>query len=133
MESPELQVLRRSSLYETAPRGLEEQPWFLNQVIEAGTSLMPRQLLKRLLAVELEMGRKRTVRNGPRLIDLDILLFGDSIIRAKELQIPHPRMFERRFVLEPLAELSPDLKPAGSQQNIKELLSSVKDQQVRRT
>ena len=131
LEAPELHVLRASSLYETAPQGLLDQPWFLNQVIEAETTLLPRQLLKRLLNIEREMGRKRTVRNGPRTIDLDIVLYGSSVIQTAELTVPHPRMNERRFVLEPLAELAPELRHPESKLKMSELLSRVKDQPVR--
>ena len=132
LESPELHVLRRSSLYETAPQGLLDQPWFLNQVIEAETTLLPRQLLKRLLNIERELGRKRTVRNGPRTIDLDIVLYGSSRIECKDLTVPHPRMCERRFVLEPLAELVPDVRHSENKLTMRELLSRVQDQSVRR-
>ncbi len=131
LESAELHVLRRSSLYETAPQGLLDQPWFLNQVIEAETTLLPRQLLKRLLNIERELGRKRSIRNGPRTIDLDIVLYGSSVIRTAELTVPHPRMKKRRFVLEPLAELAPDLRHPESKLTMRELLARVQDQPVR--
>ena len=127
----DVDILRRSSLYDTAPRGLLNQPWFLNQVIEAETELLPRQSMKLLLRIEREMGRKRTVRNGPRLIDLDLLLYASAVIDAKGLLVPHPRMGERRFVLEPLAEIAPDLRHPVTGQSIKQMLASVMDQQVR--
>jgi len=88
--------------------------------------------LARLLRIEQEMGRRRTMDKGPRVIDLDILLFGDVIIHAAGLEIPHPRMAERRFVLEPLAELAPGLRPARSRHTISELLAHVMDQPMRR-
>jgi 2-amino-4-hydroxy-6-hydroxymethyldihydropteridine diphosphokinase len=132
LESAEVRVLRRSSLYETAPQGLLDQPWYLNQVIEVETTLLPRQLLKRLLNIEHDMGRRRTVRNGPRTIDLDIVLYGSSLIHTKELTVPHPRMSERRFVLEPLAELAAELRHPESKATMRELLAKVQDQAVRR-
>ena len=132
MQSPNLRLTRASSLYETEPRSLLDQPWFLNQVIEAQTTLFPRQLLARLLKIELEMGRKRTIPNGPRVLDLDIVLFGDSVINAAGLEVPHPRMAERRFVLEPLAELVPELRHPRTRLSVREMLAHVMDQPVRR-
>lgn len=130
-EDAKIQVLRASPVFETAPQGLLNQPWFLNQVVEAETSLLPRQLLKRLLTIERSMGRKRTVRNGPRTIDLDIVLYGNAVVDAPDLQIPHPRMAERRFVLEPLAALVPDLRHPITKQTVREMLAQVRDQQAR--
>ena len=132
LDLPEVRVLRRSSLYETAPRDLPDQPWFLNQVVEVATTLFPRQLLARLLSIEREMGRKRTVSKGPRVIDLDILLFGDAVVNVPGLEIPHPRMAERRFVLEPLAELAGDLRHPRTGKTIREMLTQVADQIARR-
>ena len=130
--SPHVRLTRASSIYETAPREIVDQPWFLNQVVMAETTLFPRQLLARLLRIEHEMGRQRTVAKGPRVIDLDILLFGDAVIHTAGLEIPHPRMAERRFVLEPLAELAPALRPPRSSRTVEEMLSKVMDQPVRR-
>ena len=130
--SPHVRLTRASSIYETAPREIVEQPWFLNQVVIAETTLFPRQLLARLLRIEQEMGRQRTIAKGPRVIDLDILLFGDSVIHTAGLEVPHPRMAERRFVLEPLAELAPTLRPPRSSHTVQEMLAKVMDQPVRR-
>ena len=132
MKSSNLKLTRASSIYETEPRGFLDQPWFLNQVVEAQTTLYPRQLLARLLQIEKEMGRERIVLNGPRLIDLDILLFGDSTLHLPGLEIPHPRMAERRFVLEPLAELAPALRHPRTRRSVREMLADVADQPVRR-
>jgi 2-amino-4-hydroxy-6-hydroxymethyldihydropteridine diphosphokinase len=132
LELSGVRVRRASSIYETEPRGLLDQPWFLNQVIEAETTLYPRQLLARLLTIEREMGRLRTTPHGPRTIDLDILLFGDAVVHAAGLEIPHPRMAERRFVLEPLAELAPGLRPPRGRHTVREMLAEVMDQAVRR-
>src|SRR6267154_905995 len=90
-------VLRRSSLYETEPVDFLAQPWFLNCVVEAETSLMPRQLLHALQGIERAFGSKKLVARGPRIIDLDILFYGTSVVRTKEVEIPHPRMPQRRF------------------------------------
>jgi len=130
--SPHVRLTRASSIYETAPREIVDQPWFLNQVVIAETTLFPRQLLARLLRIEQEMGRQRTVAKGPRVIDLDILLFGDAVIHTAGLEIPHPRIAERRFVLEPLAELAPTLRPPRSSHTVQEMLAKVMDQPVRR-
>jgi 2-amino-4-hydroxy-6-hydroxymethyldihydropteridine diphosphokinase len=132
LESPDLKITRASPIYETEPRELLNQPWFLNQVIEAQTILFPRQLLARTQNIEREIGRKRTVVNGPRVIDIDILLYGESIVRADGLEIPHPRLADRRFVLEPLAELVPDLRHPLTRKTIRDLLTRVADQPVRR-
>jgi 2-amino-4-hydroxy-6-hydroxymethyldihydropteridine diphosphokinase len=132
MQSAHFKLTRASSVYETEPRGLVEQPWFLNQVVEAETTLYPRQLLARLLKIEQEMGRQRLIPNGPRIIDLDILLFGDRLIHIPGLEIPHPRMAERRFVLEPLAELAPVIRHPRTGRRIREMLTEVMDQPVRR-
>jgi 2-amino-4-hydroxy-6-hydroxymethyldihydropteridine diphosphokinase len=132
IEAPDLRVLRASSIYETAPRDVEDQPWFLNQVIECETDLFPRQLLGRLQKIERAMGRKRTIVKGPREIDLDILLFGNAVMKIPELEIPHPRLAERRFVLEPLAELIPDKKHPGTRRTVREMLAAVTSQVVRK-
>jgi 2-amino-4-hydroxy-6-hydroxymethyldihydropteridine diphosphokinase len=99
-----------SSFYETEPVGFAAQPWFLNCAVALQTGLMPRQLLARLQSVEQEMGRRRTRDKGPRIIDLDILLFGKAIVDISSLIIPHPEMHKRRFVLEPLAEIAADVR-----------------------
>ncbi len=128
----DLRPLRASSIYETAPRDVEDQPWFLNQVIECETDLFPRQLLARLQKIERAMGRKRRMAKGPREIDLDILLYGDAVVKAPELEIPHPRLTERRFVLEPLAELAPDKKHPGTRRTVREMLTGVANQVVKK-
>ena len=102
-----LTVLRVSSLYETAPVGNLDQDWFLNAVIEVDAEQNPRELMDVLLGLESDMGRHRGVLGGPRTIDIDILFFHSKIIEREDLQIPHPRLWERRFVLEPLMELCP--------------------------
>ena len=132
LEASGVRVVRGSSIYETEPREVLDQPWFLNQVIEAETTLYPRQLLARLLTIEREMGRLRTILHGPRTIDLDILLFGNAVVHAAGLEIPHPRMAERRFVLEPLAELAPGLRLPRGRRTVREMLAEVMDQAVRR-
>lgn len=105
---------RVSTIRETEPWGIEDQPFFLNAVAEVETDLPPRRLLDRLLEVERKLGRTRDgARFGPRTIDLDLLLYGDETIDEAGLQVPHPRLHERRFVLEPLAELEPSLVVPG--------------------
>jgi 2-amino-4-hydroxy-6-hydroxymethyldihydropteridine diphosphokinase len=104
-----VRVIRASSLIETKPVGYEDQPDFINAVIEIETTLPPRDLLFEIKRIEREMGREETFRFGPRIIDIDILLFGDRVVDEPGLVIPHPRMHERRFVLEPLAEIAPEV------------------------
>jgi 2-amino-4-hydroxy-6-hydroxymethyldihydropteridine diphosphokinase len=132
LQSHDLQIERVSSLYETEPVEVRDQPQFLNLVVEARTSLYPMRLLLRIANVEREMGRKRSTPKGPRNIDIDILLFGRFIVDTPQLQIPHPRMVERRFVLEPLAELSPDLRHPVTRRTMREILAKAPDQRVRR-
>ncbi|MBA2567952.1 MAG: 2-amino-4-hydroxy-6-hydroxymethyldihydropteridine diphosphokinase [Actinobacteria bacterium] len=111
---PDLEVEAISAIRETEPVGMVDQPRFLNAAIRLTTELAPRQLLERLLAVEQQLGRvRRGERYGPRTIDLDLLLYGDEIVDEPGLCLPHPRLAERRFVLEPLAELDPGLVVPG--------------------
>jgi 2-amino-4-hydroxy-6-hydroxymethyldihydropteridine diphosphokinase len=108
-------AVRVSPVVETEPWGYENQPLFLNAVAEVDTSLTPRQLLDHLLDVERRLGRERVgPRWGPRTIDLDLLLYGDETVSEPGLEVPHPRLHERLFVLEPLAALVPDLKIPGN-------------------
>jgi 2-amino-4-hydroxy-6-hydroxymethyldihydropteridine diphosphokinase len=110
IDEAEVRVQKRAAVYETEPLGYVEQDWFLNSVVEAETELSAVELLHTLRAIEERMGSKKAFVNGPRLIDLDILLYGDETILQNELQVPHPRMLQRKFVLVPLAEIAPELK-----------------------
>ncbi len=122
---PEVRVLRASSIYETEPWGYRDQPAFLNQVLEGTTQLSPSALLQYLRAIEIKMGRQSTFRYGPRLVDLDILFYGDQVVDLPGLAIPHPHLAERAFVLVPLAEIAPELRHPASQQTIKEMLAAI--------
>jgi 2-amino-4-hydroxy-6-hydroxymethyldihydropteridine diphosphokinase len=132
LEAAEIRVLRRSSLYETAPQDLLDQPWFLNAVVEVETSLFPLQLLARIRQIERDMGRRRITPKGPRNIDIDILFYGRTVIATAELEVPHPRMAQRRFVLEPLAEIAPDFRDPLTGKTANEMLAALEPQGVRR-
>lgn len=125
-----VRVLRRSSIYETEPVDFLAQPWFLNCVVEAETSLMPQQLLIELQAIERKLGGQRTVPRGPRIIDLDVLFYGSAVIHAAGMEIPHPRLTERRFVLVPLVELVPELRHPVLRATATELLAAMRDRSV---
>jgi 2-amino-4-hydroxy-6-hydroxymethyldihydropteridine diphosphokinase len=134
LEARGISIVKRSSIYETAPRDVLDQPWFLNVVVEVATDLHPAALLGVLQDVERKLGRDRThaIRFGPRLIDIDILLYGNASIATAELQVPHPRLTERRFVLEPLVEIAAELRDPVSGKLFRDFLSEVADQPVRR-
>ena len=123
-------VVARSSVYETEPVGYRDQPAFLNAVLALDTQLEPLPLLHALLAIERELGRDRShgVANGPRTVDLDLLLMGDSVVAQEELTLPHPALADRRFVLAPLAEIAPQLRHPQSNQTMAELLALLPDE-----
>jgi 2-amino-4-hydroxy-6-hydroxymethyldihydropteridine diphosphokinase len=122
-----------SSFYETEPVGYAAQPWFLNCAVALQTELMPRQLLARLQSIEQEMGRRRTHDKGPRLIDLDILLFGKAVVDLPSLIIPHPELHQRRFVLEPLVEIAADVRHPVFKKTMRQLRNDLPPgQSVRR-
>lgn len=127
-----VRITRRSALYQTEPVEYLEQGWFLNVAVEAETELMPRQLLRAIRHIEQQLGRKRMVHAGPRTVDIDILLHGASLVRAADLEIPHPRIADRRFVLVPMAEIAPTLRHPVLRLNMTELLAATTDRsQVR--
>lgn len=123
-------VVAVSGFYETAPVEFTAQPWFLNCAVAMATTKMPRQLLQGLLKLERTMGRRRTLAKGPRLIDIDILLFGDAVVDAEGLTIPHAAMHQRRFVLEPLAEIAAEVRHPIFKKTVKELLDALPPGQV---
>lgn len=130
--APAYQIERVSSIYETAPQLVVEQPFYHNLVCMGRTPLSPQELLRFLQTLEQHLGRTPTYRYGPREIDLDLLLYGDQIITTPELTIPHPRMAERAFVLVPLAEIVPQLHHPVLQRTMRDLAAAVADQGVHR-
>jgi 2-amino-4-hydroxy-6-hydroxymethyldihydropteridine diphosphokinase len=128
--APKVVIEQESAIYVTPPWGYEDQPEFLNQVIKVKTCLNPRKLLKALKSIENKMGREKTIRYGPRLIDLDILFYGQRVVQKKNLCIPHPRLHERAFVLVPLGEIAPDFLHPLLKVRVQDLLSQVDTQGV---
>ncbi|MDR3410788.1 MAG: 2-amino-4-hydroxy-6-hydroxymethyldihydropteridine diphosphokinase [Formivibrio sp.] len=128
---PQTRLLKSSSFYCTSPIGYTDQPDFTNSVVEISTELTARELLEALLAIESALGRERSIPNGPRTIDLDLILYGDRTIDEKDLIVPHPRMHERAFVLVPLTEIAPDIV-IPSLGPAKNLLATITDQSLKR-
>ena len=131
LAAPDVRVVRTSPVYETEPVDYIHQRWFLNLAVEAETSLFPMELLARIGKIERTLGRVRKVAKGPRTIDIDILLYGQAVVRSATLEIPHPRMAERRFVLAPLADLAPGLRHPVTHKTVREMLAAAPAQTVR--
>jgi 2-amino-4-hydroxy-6-hydroxymethyldihydropteridine diphosphokinase len=123
-------VVFRSHLYETAPWGVIDQPAFLNQVVQIKTELAPIQLLEKTLTIEKQLGRERRLRWGARVIDIDILYYGDLVLADTDLHLPHPRLHERRFTLVPLVEIAPNFRHPVLKKTNRELLEECTDEGV---
>jgi 2-amino-4-hydroxy-6-hydroxymethyldihydropteridine diphosphokinase len=133
LRAPRLVLKRVSPVYETDPLDVKDQGKFLNLVVEIETDLFPMMLLSHVQRIEKALGRQRLIDKGPRTIDIDILLYAKSIIHSPKLAVPHPRMHERRFVLEPMVELAPELRHPVIKRTMAELRKSTLDQALRRT
>ena len=128
-----VRVRKVSAFYETEPVDYLQQDWFLNCVVEGATEIPAGTLLSRLREIELRMGSRKAIAKGPRILDIDILLYGDDTIATPELQVPHPRMTQRRFVLVPLVEIAPTLQHPSWQASASDLLAATTDRsEVRR-
>ena len=123
--SPRVKIIQESPVYVTPPWGYEDQPDFLNQVLEVQTKLEPQPLLHFLKKIETKMGRLKTFRNGPRLIDIDILFYGQRVVEGPELSIPHPRLHERAFVLVPLNDIALDFVHPVLNVTVQTMLSKI--------
>ncbi|MGC8721865.1 MAG: 2-amino-4-hydroxy-6-hydroxymethyldihydropteridine diphosphokinase [Caldisericaceae bacterium] len=126
IEAAGIKIIKKSEIVETEPYGLKAQPNFLNCAVEVETNFNPGELLATLLSIELEMGRVRKIHWGPRIIDLDILFFDDSIVATSNLKIPHPDLQNRLFVLEPLSQIAPYYKHPVINKTVKEMLDELK-------
>lgn len=130
LEEAGMIIIGRSSLYETQPVDVADQPWFYNRVVEAEGNLSPHELLRMIKKIERRMGRRSAPAKGPRLIDIDILLAGRTVLKTEELVIPHPRLERRNFVLVPLKEISPDIVHPLLRKKVKDLFRKSGDQSV---
>lgn len=125
LEAAGVHVARGSSIHETEPQDFREQPWFLNMAVEVETNLTPRELLAAIQKIEAEMGRRRIIPKGPRTIDIDILFYENLILKAPELEIPHARLTQRHFVLDPLSEIAPNFRHPVTNQTVRDLRMSL--------
>lgn len=130
--TPQMTVKAKSHVYETPPWGFKEQPPFLNQVVQVETYLQPEALIHHLKRLETALGRVPNFQNGPRIIDIDILFFDDLVLNSPNVQIPHPRLHERAFVLTPLADLAPDLVHPTLNKSVRMLLAGVDQSSIQR-
>ncbi len=128
-EHPDITLVTRSTLYRSEPFGKTDQDWFINCVVQIRTSLSPEELLQTCLSIEQAMGRTRNEKWGPRIIDLDILFYDDLILRREGLEIPHPGIPDRSFVLVPMNEIAPDFIHPGLKKNVETLLKEIPNPQ----
>jgi 2-amino-4-hydroxy-6-hydroxymethyldihydropteridine diphosphokinase len=134
LERERIRVTSRSSIYETEPQDVSKQPWFLNMVVECESQCFPRQMLRIVQRIERDLGRTRkdAIPRGPRIIDIDILLLGKVVMETEQLTIPHPRMFNRRFVLEPLLEIAPEVLHPRTKEPVSRYMTGVAKQKLKK-
>jgi len=125
LEAEGVCVVRRSSIHETEPQDFRDQPWFLNMAVKVETDLTPQELLAAIQKIESEMGRQRIIPKGPRTIDLDILFYENLILKTPELEIPHPRLTQRLFVLDPLSEIAPNFRHPVTNETVQEIRAAL--------
>ena len=125
LETAGVHVVHRSTIHETEPQDYLDQPRFLNMAVEVETDLTPQELLATIQKIETEMGRQRTIPKGPRTIDIDILFYANQIISEAGLEIPHPRLTERHFVLDPLQEIAPEFRHPAKGKTVRELRAAL--------
>jgi len=125
--SPKIEVTARAGFYKTAPVGFTDQDWFVNTAVRLATDLAPVELLFRLKQIEQDAGRKKGVRFGPRVLDLDIIFYDDLVLSTDRLDIPHPRMHKRRFVLRPICDINSEILHPTLRLPVRDLLSAIDD------
>ncbi|MEO0096429.1 MAG: 2-amino-4-hydroxy-6-hydroxymethyldihydropteridine diphosphokinase [candidate division WOR-3 bacterium] len=125
-----IKILKKSKIYKTKPWGKKDQPDFLNMAVEAETDFTPEELLQKIKEIEKKLKREKTEKWGPRIIDIDIIFYGNRIVNEPDLKIPHPYFFERNFAIIPMADIAPNFIPPAQNKSIKEMKAGVKNEGI---